>query len=92
MDGASRHAVRSVLMLLPHFGGRQTLLALRGTLSPLDTKQVPKETCLDIPLSFAQQTRPRRCGAGIGIKVRQSWTLIGNFMRRTAAEMCYTYR
>ena len=53
----------------------------------------------------ARQGRPRRRGAGSGIKVRQSWTLIGNFMRHTAvrlfclfrrrrnaAEMCYTYK
>ncbi|MFR2289725.1 MAG: hypothetical protein ACLS69_08140, partial [Butyricicoccus sp.] len=76
-----------------------------GTLSPLDTEKVPKETFSDNPLSSAQRTRPRRCGAGSGIKVRQSWTLIRNLMRRTAvrlfclfrrkrnaAEICYTYK
>ena len=65
----TRHAVRSVLTT-PAALRRLTSLVLRGTPSPLDTEQVPKETCPDIPLSFAQQTRPRRCGAGSGKKVR----------------------
>ena len=39
------------------------------------------------PLSSAQRTRPRRRGASRGIKVRQSWTFTGNFMRRSAERL-----
>ena len=45
---------------------RQTNLVLRGTLSPLDTKLVPKETNLDNPLAFARQRR-------FGTRVPKQW-------------------
>ena len=32
----------------------------------------------DTPLSSARRTRPRRCGTGSSIKVRRSWTFMGN--------------
>ena len=41
----------------------------------------------DTPLSSAQRTRPRRRGAGSGVKVRRSWTFTGNFMRRSAERL-----
>ena len=41
----------------------------------------------DTPLSSAQWTRPRRHGAGSGVKVRQSRTFTGNFMRRSAERL-----
>ncbi len=43
------------------------------------------ETGGDTPLSSARRTRPRRGGAGRGVKVRQSWTFTGNLMRPAAA-------
>ena len=45
------------------------------------------ETGNDTPLSSARRTRPRRRGAGSGVKVRQSWTFTGNFMRRSAERL-----
>ena len=53
----------------------------RGTLSPLDTPPVPEKPRAITP----SRTRPRRRGAGSGIKVRQSWTFIGNFTRPVPA-------
>ena len=58
-----------------------------GTLSPLDTVPVPEKPETIPPLSSAQRTRPRRRGASRGIKVRQSWTFTGNFMRRSAERL-----
>ena len=34
-----------------------------------------------------RRTRPRRRGAGRGVKVRRSWTFTGNFMRRSAERL-----
>ena len=45
------------------------------------------ETENDTPLAPARQGRPRRHGAGRGIKVRQSWTFMGNLMRRSAERL-----
>ena len=60
---------------------------LMGTLSPLDTPPVPCETGGDNPLAPARQGRPRRRGAGSGVKVRQSWTFTGILMRRSAERL-----
>ena len=53
-------------------------------LSPLDTDLVPEETQSDNPLSSARRTRPRRRGAGSGIKARQSCAFIENHMAARA--------
>ena len=45
------------------------------------------ETEHDTPLAPARQGRPRRRGAGRGIKVRQSWTSRGKLMRRSAKRL-----
>ena len=82
--------MRSVLMRPPHFGGRH--LASKGDAVPLGYAPGSGETVGDNPLAPARQGRPRRGGAGSGIKVRQSWTLIGNFMRRTAVRLFCLFR
>ena len=69
-----------------------SLKLLRGTLSPLDTPPVPDETGGDNPLSSAQRTRPRRCGAGRGKKVRYTPRLSWRFLRgalRSACPACF---
>ena len=45
---------------------RLASLVLMGTLSPLDTGKVPKETFSDIPLIFARQRR-------FGTRVPKQW-------------------
>ncbi|MEF2627982.1 MAG: hypothetical protein U0M30_03080, partial [Agathobaculum butyriciproducens] len=57
----------------------------RGTLSPLDTEKVPKETFSDIPLIFARQRR-------FGTRVPKQWykspaelDFYGEFYRRVRA-------
>ena len=40
-------------------------MILGGTLSPLDTKAVPKETAFDTPLAFPQERRARAPPAGV---------------------------
>ena len=74
----------------PHFGGRP--LASKGDAVPLGYAPGSGETGGDTPLAPAQQGRPRRRSAGRGIKVRQSWTLMGNFMRRTAVRLFCLFR
>ena len=74
----------------------------KGDSVPLRYAPGSGETGSDNPLSSARRTRPRRrkvnCpfgaregalgyGAGRGVKVRQSWTFTGNFMRRTAVRL-----
>ena len=74
----------------------------KGDAVPLRYAPGSGETGSDNPLSSARRTRPRRrkvnCpfgaregalgyGAGRGVKVRQSWTFTGNFMRRTAVRL-----
>ena len=59
----------------------------KGDAVPLRYAPGSEETGGDNPLSSAQRTRPRRRGAGRGIKVRQSWTFMGNFMRRSAERL-----
>ena len=60
-------------------------LSSRGDAVPPGYVSGSGETGNDTPLAPARQGRPRRRGAGSGIKVRQSWTFMENFMRRTAA-------
>ena len=52
----------------------------RGDVVPPGYPSGSGETGGDTPLSSARRTRPRRGGAGSGIKVRQSWTFMGIFM------------
>ena len=59
----------------------------KGDAVPLRYAPGSGETGSDNPLSSARRTRPRRRGAGRGVKVRQSWTFTENFMRRTAARL-----
>ena len=62
-------------------------LSSKGDAVPLRYAPGSGENGGDNPLSSARRTRPRRCGAGRGIKVRQSWTFMGNFMRRSAERL-----
>ena len=59
----------------------------KGDAVPLRYAPGSGETGSDNPLSSARRTRPRRRGAGRGVKVRQSWTFTENFMRRTAVRL-----
>ena len=59
----------------------------RGDVVPPGYPSGSGETGGDTPLSSARRTRPRRRGAGRGIKVRQSWTFMGNLMRRSAERL-----
>ena len=59
----------------------------KGDAVPLRYAPGSGETGSDNPLSSARRTRPRRRGAGRGIKVRQSWTFMGNLMRRSAKRL-----
>ena len=68
-------------------------LSSKGDAVPLRYAPGSGETGGDNPLSSARRTRPRRRGAGSGIKVRQSWTFIGNFTRPAAAGLsCLFWR
>ena len=60
-------------------------LASRGDAVPPGYPSGSEETGNDTPLAPARQGRPRRRGAGSGIKVRQSWTFMENFTRPAAA-------
>ena len=64
---------------------RQLIAAYRGdSVSPIYAKN-SVETFGDTPLTFARQRWLRRHGAGSGIKVRRSWTLIRNCICRVRA-------
>ena len=67
-------------------------LASRGDAVPPGYVSGSEETGNDTPLAPARQGRPRRRGAGSGIKVRQSWTFMENFMRRTAVRLPCLFR
>ncbi len=67
-------------------------LSSKGDAVPLRYAPGSRETGGDNPLSSAQRTRPRRRGAGSGIKVRQSWTFIGNFTRPAVAGLSCLFR
>ena len=67
-------------------------LSSKGDVVPLRYAPGSGETGGDNPLSSARRTSPRRRGAGSGIKVRQSWTFIGNFTRLAAAGLSCLFR
>ena len=57
---------------------KQLSASSKGDAVPLRYRKSSKGTFSDNPLSSARRTRPRRRGAGSGIKVRRSWTFMGN--------------
>ena len=66
---------------------RISCLFPRGTLSPLDTPPVPKKPGAITPSPLHGRGGSGHVSRGRGIKVRQSWTFMGNFMRRSAERL-----
>ena len=66
-------------------------LTLGGTLSPLDTPPVPEKPGAITPSPLHSRGGSGHVSRGRGIKVRQSWTFMGIFTRRSAERLSYLF-